>query len=159
MSPEEKAREVIDKKLIQSGWVVQDMKNIELTAALGVAVREFPTSSGEVDYALFVDGTPVGVIEAKRSDAGENITAVEKHAPTRERISPQSRSSPRAMQTVPSNISPAIIISALLMKRRTSSSVLRITMTSNSVRGRCSPSTAPKRCKRFCGRSLPSGTI
>ena len=79
MSPEEKAREVIDKKLIQSGWVVQDMKNIELTAALGVAVREFPTSSGEVDYALFVDGTPVGVIEAKRSDAGENITAVEKH--------------------------------------------------------------------------------
>ena len=33
MSPEEKAREVIDKKLIQSGWVVQDMKNIELTAA------------------------------------------------------------------------------------------------------------------------------
>lgn len=80
MSPEEKAREVIDKKLIHSGWVVQDMKNIELTAALGVAVREFPTSSGEVDYALFVDGTPVGVIEAKRSDAGENITAVEKQS-------------------------------------------------------------------------------
>ena len=35
MSPEEKAREVIDKKLIQSGWVVQDMKNLELTLGYG----------------------------------------------------------------------------------------------------------------------------
>ena len=44
---------------------------------LGVAVREFPTSMGEVDYALFVDGTPVGVVEAKREEAGQNITDVE----------------------------------------------------------------------------------
>ena len=37
----------------------------------------FPTSTGEVDFALFVDGRPVGVVEAKRAEAGENITAVE----------------------------------------------------------------------------------
>lgn len=77
MSPEEKARAIIDKKLEQSGWVLQDLKQLNLAAGLGVAVREFPTSTGEVDYALFIEGIPVGVIEAKRSESGENITAVE----------------------------------------------------------------------------------
>ena len=77
MTPEQKAREIIDKKLEQSGWIVQDMKQLNLFAGLGVAVREFPTSTGPVDYALFVDGTPVGIIEAKKDDAGENITAME----------------------------------------------------------------------------------
>ena len=77
MTPEEHARQVIDQKLEQSGWVIQDMKRLNLSASAGVAVREFPTSTGEVDYALFVDGTPVGVIEAKRSSEGERITSVE----------------------------------------------------------------------------------
>ncbi len=77
MSPEEKARFVIDEKLIQSGWIIQDVKQLDLSAGLGIAVREFPTSTGRMDYALFVDGAPVGVVEAKRSDYGENITAVE----------------------------------------------------------------------------------
>lgn len=53
------------------------MKRLNLSASLGVAVREFPTSTGEVDYALFVDGKPVGVVEAKREEAGEHITDVE----------------------------------------------------------------------------------
>ena len=77
MTPEEKARCVIDEKLCQSGWVIQDLKRLNLTASLGVAVREFPTSTGEVDYALFVDGKPVGVVEAKQSQAGQSITDVE----------------------------------------------------------------------------------
>ena len=77
MTPEQKAREMIDKKLAQSGWIVQDMKQLSLLAGLGVAVREFPTSTGPVDYALFVDGVPVGIVEAKKDDAGENITVVE----------------------------------------------------------------------------------
>ena len=77
MTPEQKAREIIDKKLSQAGWVLQDTKQLNLSAGLGVAVREFPTSTGPVDYALFVDGTPVGVVEAKKDDAGENITVVE----------------------------------------------------------------------------------
>ena len=77
MTPEEIARLVIDDKLRQSGWVIQDMKKLNLSAALGVAVREFPTSTGEVDYALFVDGKPVGVAEAKREEKGESITDVE----------------------------------------------------------------------------------
>ena len=31
------------------------MKELNLTAGRGVAVREYPTSSGEVDYALYTD--------------------------------------------------------------------------------------------------------
>ena len=77
MTPEQKAREMIDKKLTQSGWIVQDRKQLNLLAGLGVAVREFPTSTGPVDYALFVEGIPVGIVEAKKDTAGENITVVE----------------------------------------------------------------------------------
>ena len=77
MTPEAKAREQIDKKLQESGWVIQDIKTLNLTAALGVAVREVPTSTGPVDYALFVDGMPVGVVEAKKDEKGEVLTGVE----------------------------------------------------------------------------------
>lgn len=77
MKPEDKARVTIDKKLIESGWTIQDVKSLNLSASLGIAVREFPTSTGPVDYALFLEGIPVGVIEAKKSGLGENITSVE----------------------------------------------------------------------------------
>ena len=56
MTPEEQARVTIDQKLQQSGWVIQDMKRLNLSVSIGVAVREFPTSTGEMDYALFVEG-------------------------------------------------------------------------------------------------------
>lgn len=77
MTPEERARIEIDRKLVESGWLIQDLSEINIGAALGVAVREFPTSTGEADYALFVDGSPVGVIEAKREEKGEVLTSVE----------------------------------------------------------------------------------
>lgn len=71
MTPEEKARLEIDKKLETSGWSVQDLKDININASLGVAVREFRTADGgEVDYALFIDGDPVGIIEAKEDNKG-----------------------------------------------------------------------------------------
>ena len=77
MTPEEKARQQIDARLEQSGWLLQDLGNVNPMASLGVAVREYPTSTGPVDYALFIDGKPVGVIEAKKDELGENITVVE----------------------------------------------------------------------------------
>ena len=80
MTPENMARRQIDARLEQSGWRVQDLKEVNPAASLGVAVREYPTSSGPVDYALFVDGRPVGVIEAKKDGLGENITAVEQQS-------------------------------------------------------------------------------
>lgn len=80
MTPEQKAREQIDARLRRSGWVIQNMNALNPLASLGVAVREFPTSTGPVDYALFVEGSPIGVVEAKKDDAGENITTVEQQS-------------------------------------------------------------------------------
>ena len=76
MSPEEKARQVIDRKLELAGYTVQDMREFDPTASLGVAVREYPTNSGEADYVLFIDFMPVGVIEAKATDKGEKLFVV-----------------------------------------------------------------------------------
>lgn len=77
MTPEAKAREQIDSKLTAAGWVLQDMSQLNLAAGLGVAVREYPTDTGPADYVLFVGRNPVGVIEAKKDVAAENITVVE----------------------------------------------------------------------------------
>lgn len=77
MTPEAKAREIIDKKLEQSGWTLQDMKDFSPMASLGVAVREYPTSTGPVDYALFIDRKPIGIVEAKSSEKGETLTTAE----------------------------------------------------------------------------------
>ncbi len=65
MTPEAVARESIDQKLALAGWAIQDMKKLNLGAAMGVAVREYPTDTGPADYLLFVNREPVGVIEAK----------------------------------------------------------------------------------------------
>ena len=77
MTPEAKARQQIDQKLEQAGWVIQDMKQLNLGAAVGVAVREYPTDTGPADYVLFVNRKAVGVIEAKKDSAGENLTVTE----------------------------------------------------------------------------------
>lgn len=77
MTPEAKARIEIDNRLLNASWVVQDFKQLNLGAAQGVAVREYPTDTGPADYVLFVNRNAVGVIEAKKDSAGENITVVE----------------------------------------------------------------------------------
>jgi len=76
-NPEQKARDNIDKMLIQAGWKVQDKDKIDFAAGLGIAVREYQTDVGPADYVLFVDKQAVGVIEAKREEEGQNITTVE----------------------------------------------------------------------------------
>lgn len=63
--PEDKARSLIDRRLAASGWIIQSKDDMNLGAGPGVAVREFPTDSGPVDYALFVGRKLCGVIEAK----------------------------------------------------------------------------------------------
>lgn len=65
MKPEEKARQRIDALLGAAGWEVQDLRDLNLGASLGVAAREFPLETGAADYLLFVDRKAVGVIEAK----------------------------------------------------------------------------------------------
>lgn len=66
LTPEQQARENIDKQLQQAGWIVQNYKAINPSAGLGIAVREYPTESGSADYILFIDRKPIGVIEAKK---------------------------------------------------------------------------------------------
>lgn len=66
LTPEQQARQNIDKQLLQAGWIVQDLKDFNPSASLGIAVREYPTESGAADYILFIDRKPVGVIEAKK---------------------------------------------------------------------------------------------
>ena len=75
LTPEGRARAVIDAQLEACGWVVQDYGRAAVAAAKGVAVREVPTGAGPADYVLFVDGQAVGVIEAK--SAGTTLTGVE----------------------------------------------------------------------------------
>jgi len=79
-SPEQKARENIDRMLEASGWKVQHKNAINFDAGLGIAVREYQTDVGPADYVLFVDKEPVGVIEAKPENWGQNITTVEEQS-------------------------------------------------------------------------------
>jgi type I restriction enzyme, R subunit len=79
-NPEQKARDKIDVLLEEAGWKVQHAKKIDFNAGLGIAVREYQTDVGPVDYALFVDNKAVGVIEAKPEEWGHRITTVEEQA-------------------------------------------------------------------------------
>jgi len=76
-TPEQIARDNIDRQLIACGWVIQDKRAINLSLGIGIAVREYQTDVGPADYVLFVEGKPVGVIEAKREEEGEAFTAHE----------------------------------------------------------------------------------
>ncbi len=79
-NPEQIARDQIDKRLSAAGWLVQDKASLNPNAALGVAVREYPTDTGPADYVLFVDGRAVGVVEAKPDSWGERLTTVEEQS-------------------------------------------------------------------------------
>jgi type I restriction enzyme R subunit len=71
---EQIARDAIDAMLTASGWIVQSKKQMNLTAGLGVAVREYSTDIGPADYVLFVNMKPVGIVEAKRAEEGVHLT-------------------------------------------------------------------------------------
>ena len=81
-TPEQAARDKIDKQLSHAGWIVQDNKKIDFSAGLGIAVREYQTDVGPADYVLFVDKKPAGIVEAKREDWGHKITTVEEQSLT-----------------------------------------------------------------------------
>ena len=78
--PERRARLKIDAGLTASGWTVQNRDEINLSAARGVAVREFKMEPGfgYADYLLFVDGRSIGALEAKKE--GYPLTGVEPQA-------------------------------------------------------------------------------
>ncbi len=76
-NPEQIARDHIDRQLIACGWVIQDKSKINLSASIGIAVREYQTDIGPADYVLFVDKKPIGIIEAKRAEEAVHLSVHE----------------------------------------------------------------------------------
>lgn len=59
----------IDAKLraLDPAWeIIPYRDNLDLTRLRRHAVEEFPTENGPADYALFVKGRPLGILEAKK---------------------------------------------------------------------------------------------
>lgn len=79
-NPEQIARDRIDKQLIACGWIIQEIKKVNLHINIGVAVKEYLTDAGPADYVLFVEGKPCGVIEAKREEDGHKLNVHEGQA-------------------------------------------------------------------------------
>ena len=79
-TPEQKARNDIDRKLQDADWVVQEKSKINWSISKGIAVKEFLTDVEPADYVLFVDKKPVGIIEAKRDEEGHRLTVVEEQS-------------------------------------------------------------------------------
>src|SRR5213082_3687276 len=78
-SPEEFARQKVDKLLADCGWVLQNRRTINLSASRGIAIREaLLKDRDEVDYLLFVDGKAIGTVEAKPE--GFTLTGVEEQS-------------------------------------------------------------------------------
>ena len=79
-NPEQIARDHIDAQLLACGWVVQHKSKLNLSASIGIAVREYQTDAGPADYILFINKIPVGLIEAKREEEGYRLTTVEEQS-------------------------------------------------------------------------------
>jgi hypothetical protein len=92
--PEDIARSAIDRQLATCGWVVQSRADMNVGVSQGVAVREFQTDSGPVDYALFIDRRLRGVIEAKAE--GVTLSAFSEQAERSTASTLDSRSSASA---------------------------------------------------------------
>jgi hypothetical protein len=75
-TPEEQARETIDTLLSQAGWIIQNAKQVNLSAGRGVVIGNFPLEQGHsfADYLFYINGKAAGVIEAKRE--GATLTGV-----------------------------------------------------------------------------------
>ena len=68
---EKDTRVLIDSQLHDAGWLVDSValrhsRGTRPGPAQAIAIAEWPTETGPVDYALFIDEKCVGVIEAKR---------------------------------------------------------------------------------------------
>jgi len=74
-SPEERAREEIDRLLDTAGWHVCDFGRHDISKPC--AIREFPLKGGHghADYLLYLHGKAVGVVEAKK--VGHTLKGVE----------------------------------------------------------------------------------
>jgi len=77
LAAEARARVLIDAQLEAAGWLVQDTKQLNLSAGTSVARREavMAVGHGRADYLMYLDKRVVGVIEAK--PVGTPLSGVE----------------------------------------------------------------------------------
>ena len=77
MTPEQQARGSINALPIAACWHVCNLSDVNIHAATGVAIREFPLNAGFgfADHLLYVNGKACGVIAAKKQ--GATLTGVE----------------------------------------------------------------------------------
>ncbi len=75
MTPEEKARQKIDKKLEAAGWRVVNRAGFVPNEAIAVT-EGLLEGNDEADYLLFLMGKAVGVVEAKRAEIDVNTPKV-----------------------------------------------------------------------------------
>jgi type I restriction enzyme R subunit len=76
-------RQRVDPLLESSGWKIIPFDPSRLTAGYkNHAVTEYPTANGPADYALFVEGQPLGIVEAKRLSLGPQnvLTQAERYS-------------------------------------------------------------------------------
>ena len=72
MTPEQRARKIIDQKLIEAGWDICD-RNHYTPLSSAIAIEEgLLNNNYEADYLLFIDGKAIGVLEAKRMETPLN---------------------------------------------------------------------------------------
>lgn len=69
LTPEKKARLLIDAMLKEAGWTII-RKGEEVPSSGSFAVEEIPTLSGAMDYGLIIDNELVGDVEAKSEETG-----------------------------------------------------------------------------------------
>lgn len=68
----------IDGALEVAGWkIVPFSENLKLASLKHHAVEELPTDNGPADYALFIDGALLGVVEAKKLSLGPQNVLVQ----------------------------------------------------------------------------------
>ncbi len=136
LSPEQAARQTIDALLSAAGWAVQNLAEVNLHAARGVAIREFPLVEGHgtADYLLYVDGRACGVIEAKKQ--GATLTGVE--------IAVQSAMHKVCLPACP----PGAGRCRFSMNRPASKPTTPTASIPSRARVPCSPSIGPRRWRR-----------
>ena len=140
LAREARARREIDKQLAAAGWTIQGKDEIDVNADPGVATREFPLEKphGRVDYLLFVDGQPVGVIEAKPE--GTTLVEVE-------------HQSGKYVEGLPDWMEPPSIRSRSSTSPRAPRHASRMATTRTPVAAACSLSIGPRHSPSGCGRS------
>ena len=52
-TPEQAARDNIDKMLSLAGWCIQDKNKISFAAGLGIVAREYQADVGPANYVLY----------------------------------------------------------------------------------------------------------